>query len=148
MVARPSLGKVQAMPPVSESKIAELVDDFYRKIRIDPLIGPIFATAIGEDWGPHLQKMRTFWSSVMLASRTYKGNPMVAHMNLPRLTREHFNRWLALWRQTTAEICGEPVASLFVQKAEMIGERLLEGISAYRDSSNGAANGNPTLQAG
>ena len=148
MTARPSPGKMEAMPPVSESKIAELVDDFYGKIRIDPLIGPIFATAIGEDWGPHLAKMRTFWSSVMLASGTYKGNPMIAHLNLPRLTREHFDCWLALWRQTTAEVCGKSVASLFVQKAEMIGERLLDGISAYRDLSNSAGNENPTLQAG
>ncbi len=136
------------MPPVTESIIAELVHDFYGKIRTDALLGPIFASAIGDNWGPHLQKMTAFWSTVMLASRTYKGNPMVAHMNLPQLTREHFNRWLGLWRQTTAEICSEPAASLFVQKAEGIAERLLAGISAYRDSLNGSASGNPTLQTG
>jgi hemoglobin len=143
-----STGKVQPMPPVTESIIAELVDDFYGKIRIDPLLGPIFASAIGDNWGPHLHKMKAFWSTVMLASRTYKGNPMVAHMNLPQLTCEHFNRWLGLWRQTTTEICSEPAASLFVRKAEMIGERLLAGISAYRDALNGSASGNPTLQTG
>ncbi|MGH9617712.1 MAG: group III truncated hemoglobin [Acidobacteriaceae bacterium] len=136
------------MPQVTEPEIATLVDDFYGKIRIDPLLGPIFASAIGEDWGPHLAKMRAFWSTAMLASRTYKGNPMLVHLNLPRLTRDHFNRWLGLWRQTTAEICSEPVASLFVRKAEMIAERLLDGISAYRDSLDGAASGSPTLQAG
>ena len=136
------------MPPVTESMIAELVDDFYGKIRVDPLLGPIFDSAIGDNWDLHLQKMKAFWSTVMLASRTYKGNPMIAHMNLPQLTSEHFSRWLGLWRQTTAERCSEPAASLFVRQAEMIGERLLAGISAYRDSSNGSAGGNPTLQTG
>lgn len=135
------------MSQITESKIAALVDDFYGKIRTDALLGPIFSEAIGDDWGPHLQKMRTFWSSVVLASRTYKGNPMIAHLNLPRLTREHFDRWLKLWRQTTAEVCGEPDASLFVQKAEMIGERLLDGITAYRGPFNGAADESSILPA-
>jgi hemoglobin len=136
------------MPPVTESMIAELVDDFYGKIRVDPLLGPIFDSAIGDNWDLHLQKMKAFWSSVMLASRTYKGNPMITHMNLPQLTREHFNRWLGLWRQTTSEICSEPAASLFVRQAEGIAERLLAGISAYRDSLDRSQGGNPTLQAG
>ncbi|MEO6829165.1 MAG: group III truncated hemoglobin [Acidobacteriaceae bacterium] len=122
------------MPPVTESEIAELVDNFYGKIRVDPVLGPIFAAVIGEDWGPHLEKMRRFWATVMLASRTYKGNPMIAHLNLPRLTRAHFDRWLELWRETTAEVCSEPTAALFVLKAEMIADRLLSSISVYRDS--------------
>ena len=116
---------------LSEEQIAELVDRFYARVRGDELIGPIFDTAIGDQWGPHLAKMRAFWSTVMLASRTYKGNPMMAHLNLLRLTREHFDRWLELWRQTTAELCGEAVANQFVRKAEMIAERLLETISLY-----------------
>ncbi len=135
------------MQTTTEPEIAELVDNFYGKIRTDLVLGPIFASVIGDDWGPHLQKMKNFWSTVMLASRTYKGNPMMAHLNLPRLSRAHFDRWLQLWRETTAEICGEPAASLFVEKAEMIGDRLLHAISAYRDSLPDPA-GEQTLQAG
>jgi|SRR5665213_569558 len=136
------------MPPVTESQIAELVDNFYGKIRTDPVLGPIFASVIGEDWGPHLAKMRAFWSTVILASRTYKGNPMMAHMNLPQLKWEQFDRWLKLWRETTAEVCGEPVASLFVQKAETIAGRFLHAISAYHDSLSDSAHGEQTFQAG
>jgi hemoglobin len=141
-------GNIFAMPPVTETEIAELVDNFYGKIRTDPFLGPIFASAIGEDWGPHLEKMRAFWSSVMLGARTYKGNPMIAHMSLPRLTRGHFDRWLALWRQTTAQICDESTALLFVRKAEMIAERLLYGVSAYHDSLAASADGEHALQTG
>ena len=122
------------MPPVTEAQIAELVDNFYGKVRVDPLIGPIFESALGGEWGPHLAKMRSFWSTVVLASHTYKGNPMIVHLNLPRLTQAHFDRWLGLWRETTAEICDEPAAAMFVQKAEMIAERFLFAISSYRDS--------------
>lgn len=134
------------MAPVTEEQIAELVDSFYGRVRGDVVLGPIFASAIGENWDPHLTKMRAFWSSVMLASRTYKGNPMVAHLNLPRLTREHFEQWLALWRETAREVCVEPLASAFVHKAEMIAERLLHTICLYHDSAVDSANADRTLQ--
>lgn len=120
---------------VTEDSIAELVDTFYGKIRTDQLLGPIFAGAIGSDWGPHLGKMKAFWSSVLLASGTYKGNPMIAHLQLPRLTEQHFAHWLQLWRETAATLCSEELASVFVGKAESIGERLLYVISAYPESA-------------
>ena len=120
---------------VTEDSIAELVDTFYMRIRDDQLLGPIFADAIGGDWGPHLSKMKRFWSSVLLASRTYKGNPMIAHLQLPRLTEDHFERWLQLWRETTAQLCSDELASIFNRKAEMIGESLLHAISRYHPSA-------------
>jgi hemoglobin len=118
---------------VTEDCIAQLIDTFYGKIRQDQVLGPIFEGAIGAEWEPHLRKMKAFWSSVLLATRTYKGNPMVAHVQLPRLTQRHFDRWLKLWREVTAELCSEQVAAIFIQRAEMIGERLLHTISAYHD---------------
>lgn len=120
---------------VTEDSIAELVDTFYGKVRTDQLLGPIFAGAIGADWGPHLDKMKAFWSSVLLASGTYKGNPMIAHLQLPRLTRQHFEHWLQLWRETAATLCSEDLARVFVGKAEAIGDRLLYVISAYHASA-------------
>lgn len=60
---------------------------------------------IADGWEPHLTKMRAFWSSLTLASGRYKGNPMMAHLMLtPSIGAEHFERWLALWRQTAAEL--------------------------------------------
>jgi hemoglobin len=120
---------------VTTHSIADLVDTFYSRIRDDQMLGPIFADAIGTDWGPHLDKMKTFWSSVLLVSRAYKGNPMIAHLQLPRLTQDHFERWSQLWRETALVLCSEELASLFIQKAQMIGERLLYAISTYHESA-------------
>ncbi|HVW10305.1 MAG TPA: group III truncated hemoglobin [Bryobacteraceae bacterium] len=118
---------------VDENSIADMLDTFYGAIREDLLLGPIFAAAMGEDWGPHLAKMKAFWSTVLLASRTYKGNPMMAHLQLPRLTETHFERWLELWRETSARLCTKAPAEMFVQKAEGIGARLLGAITQYHD---------------
>jgi hemoglobin len=119
---------------ITEDNIAELVDSFYSRIRDDQLLGPIFADAIGNDWGPHLDKMKRFWSSVVLATRKYKGNPMMAHLQLLRLTEDHFGRWLQLWSETVAGLCSEELARFFIGRAEMIGERLLHAISSYHES--------------
>ena len=120
---------------VDERSIGDMVDAFYGAIRQDALLGPIFADAIGENWGPHLAKMKAFWSSVLLASRIYKGNPMIAHLRLPLLTQMHFERWLELWRDTAAALCSQELGQVFVQPAEAIGARLLYTISQYHNAT-------------
>ena len=41
----------------SLTQIKELVDLFYEKVRMDPLIGPIFEEKIKGNWDKHLEKM-------------------------------------------------------------------------------------------
>ena len=89
---------------ISEPAIATLVSRFYAKARKDPMIGPLFEQAV-EDWDEHLAKLSDFWSSVMLTTGRYKGNPMAAHMRQP-IEPEFFDRWLDLWRETTGEVFG------------------------------------------
>ena len=67
---------------ITEPAIAALVARFYGKARLDPLIGPVFNNTI-DDWDEHLRTLNAFWSSVMLTSGRYKGNPMAAHLKLP-----------------------------------------------------------------
>ncbi len=82
---------------VTEESIVQLVDSFYDQIRETPELKDIFENAIGktkEDWHEHLQKMYAFWSSLMLRSGRYQGNPMKAHKDLPYFPPEyrfHFN---------------------------------------------------------
>ena len=72
---------------VSEDGIRQLVDAFYVKVRADPELAPIFAHAIPGDWKPHLTKMYAFWSSVMLTTGRYKGNPVAKHLVIPGMKR-------------------------------------------------------------
>ena len=115
-------------PAIDEAIIRSLVQGFYAKVREDPKLGPIFNRVIGEDWDQHLAKMCDFWSSVMLLTGTYKGNPMVAHMRLKMVRPEHFERWLALFREAATELCDPEVAALFVGKAENIARSLQLGM--------------------
>ena len=64
---------------MTEQQLATLVDRFYAKVRADEVLGPVFNGAV-HDWPEHLEKLSAFWSSVMLTTGRYKGNPMAAHM--------------------------------------------------------------------
>ena len=114
-----------AMAPfetITEPAIAALVGRFYGKARCDPLIGPVFNTAV-QDWDEHLRKLCDFWSSVMLTSGRYKGNPMAAHLRHP-IEPAFFERWLMLWRETASKLFAPAIAERFRDKAERIAESL------------------------
>jgi hemoglobin len=117
-----------AMPPaegerLSEDAIRHLVDSFYDKVRVDPELGPIFERAIS-DWEPHLATMRNFWSSIMLTSGRYKGNPMAVHLRVAGIEPRLFARWLALFDETCRELFDADLAAAFQVKAERIAENL------------------------
>jgi hemoglobin len=117
---------------LSEPALRRLVDTFYARIRQDELLAPIFHNAIGDRWPEHLETLTRFWCSVMLAAGTYKGNPMAAHLKLPRLGLIHLHRWLTLWGQTTTELLPAPAARELQNKATMMGERILETVAAQQ----------------
>jgi len=109
---------------ISEDRLSALVDRFYAKVRRDPMIGPVFNDAV-DDWPEHLEKLSRFWSSVMLTSGRYKGNPAAAHIkHAGRIKPEMFERWLALWRETTDEMFPPEEAAQLQAKADRIGESL------------------------
>lgn len=120
---------------ITEDDIARLVPAFYARIRKDEILGPIFDGAI-EDWPHHLGKLEAFWSSVMLHSGRYKGQPMAVHVRHgPAMQPENFARWLALWQQTSAELLAPEVAAAFQEKAARIAESLQLGVQFYRDKN-------------
>jgi hemoglobin len=117
-----------AAAPVTDPELSLLVDRFYAKVRRDEVLGPVFNAAI-HDWDEHLEKLSAFWSSVMLTSGRYKGNPMAAHLKHGDTIRPPmFERWLQIWRETAEETLNEGGAAGVVAKAERIAESLQLGM--------------------
>jgi len=113
---------------VTDDQLSHLVHRFYAKVRQDEVLGPVFNAAI-HDWDEHLEKLSAFWSSVMLTSGRYKGNPMAAHLKHGDTIRPPmFERWLQLWRETAGETLSEAGAAGVVSKAERIAESLQLGL--------------------
>lgn len=109
---------------IDEAALERLIPAFYARVREDAELGPIFNDAVG-DWPEHLEKLVAFWSSVMLTSGRYKGNPMMAHLrHKSRLTPALFDRWLALWGDVTDEMMAPDAAAALQAKAARIAESL------------------------
>lgn len=108
---------------ITEESIKTLVDTFYNKVQKDEALGPIFNGVI-QDWPPHLQRMYAFWSSVVLQTGRYKGNPVSKHADIMPFDRELFSRWLALFAETASEVFEEDQAQVFVEKSENIARSL------------------------
>lgn len=83
--------------------IKKLVDSFYSKVKEDELLKDIFNNVIEDRWPEHLEKMYTFWQTVLLGEHTYYGAPFMPHANLP-VSKKHFDRWLALFFETLDEL--------------------------------------------
>ena len=121
--ARPEMTvRLMAETGLDEETLRALVHRFYERVRADAMLGPIFAARIA-DWGPHLARMVEFWSSVALMTGRYHGAPVPAHANLP-VTWDHFERWLALFRQTAHEVCPPQGADHVIAAAERIARSL------------------------
>lgn len=138
------MGRLQ----LDEGGLRELVEAFYTRVRADEALGPIFNDAI-DDWPEHLGKLAAFWSSVMLTSGRYKGQPVPAHMkHRDRITPALFDRWLALWAETTSELMAPEAADALQNKAQRIAESLklamffrLDGPRVPEGTGHGAVTG-------
>jgi hemoglobin len=110
-----------------------LVDEFYGKVREDELIGPIFNEVIKDNWTAHLEKMYSFWQTVLLQEMTYKGAPFPKHMKLP-VEQEHFDRWLQLFYETIdSYFFGEKADELKMRSRKMA-EMFMMKINFFREN--------------
>lgn len=116
---------------ITEESIKCLVLKFYEKIKLDKYLSPIFSQVIGtehEIWDKHLHKMMLFWSSVMLKSKKYEGNPFLKHKNLPPFNLVLFDKWLELFEETVREIHPLEIALQYIEKSKLIAESLKSGL--------------------
>ncbi|MGD9665163.1 MAG: group III truncated hemoglobin [Novosphingobium sp.] len=128
---------------IDDEGLGRLVDAFYASVRADEELGPIFNDAIA-DWPEHLEKLTNFWSSVMLTSGRYKGQPVPAHVkHRARITPELFERWLALWASTTNAMMEPAAAAALQDKAQRIAQSLQLAMFFRIDADAPSRNGTP-----
>ncbi|OJY69658.1 MAG: preprotein translocase subunit TatC [Sphingobium sp. 66-54] len=109
---------------LAETDLERLIPRFYARVREDAQLGPVFNDIV-EDWPEHLEKLVAFWSSVMLGSGRYKGNPVMAHgRHSTRMPPELFARWLEIWADVTNEEMAPAIAAALQAKAGRIAESL------------------------
>jgi len=122
---QPAPSPVQSQHP----DLAHLVETFYARARADALIGPVFAAHV-EDWPHHLRALTAFWAAQLHGRGTYRGAPIAAHRALsPALAAPMFERWLALWQETTAQLMPAAQAQVLQARATRIAQVLREAVA-------------------
>ena len=110
---------------ITEDLIRAVVVEFYRRVRLDEEIGPIFDAHV-ENWDIHLSRMADFWSSILLWSGRYTGKPMVRHRAIPELAYGHFDRWIELFEATLRDLCAAREAEVFLARALRMREAMIK----------------------
>ncbi len=120
----------------SRPDIKLLVETFYGRIRLHPVLGPIFNRII-EDWPTHLMLLTDFWETQLLFERKYWGNPLVAHQEVDEkmnhtMQSEHFGLWLNLWFQTLDELFQGETAQIAKNRARKMSTMLFLNVFENR----------------
>ena len=108
----------------SKKDIEFLVDEFYKQVVKDDVIGFFFTEVIKLDWDNHIPIMYSFWETLILGNGDYKGNPMLKHISLNRKEKmlpKHFDKWLELWKATLEANFKGKNAIKALEKAQQIG---------------------------
>lgn len=113
--------------PITESSIPQLVDAFYARVREDAVLSPIFESTLAGKWDEHMPRMYAFWTKILLGRGEFQSNVFGKHMVLAGIEREHFVRWLTLFRMTAIEVFGIDDAKVPIQVAERIAGSLQLG---------------------
>ena len=112
-----------------------LIDSFYKKVIVDPTISHFFTEVVKISWEKHIPIMYSFWDTVLFGTMTYKGNPMIKHIELDKkehLNKEHFAQWIKLWEETIDDHFSGAIAEKAKQKAESIEILMLNKIEQSR----------------
>jgi hemoglobin len=126
-----------ALDLCTEEEIVQLVYGFYDAVRADAVLGPIFNQHV-KNWDTHLPVMVDFWSSALRGTARFRGSPMPKHAALPDLSLELFQRWLGLFRETTAALPNTALAEKANDLAKRIAQSLWYGYQMSQDGSKPA----------
>ncbi len=120
--------------------VSLLVRTFYKKIRKDKVLGPIFNNSI-TDWESHLELLTDFWETQLFLKRKYHGNPITAHQEVDEkinhtVTSEHFGLWLNYWFSTIDELYTGEIAWIAKNRAQKMSTMLFMKIFENRTKNS------------
>ena len=118
---------------IDRGSIEKLVRKFYVRVLEDELLRPFFIVALGDDinndkWYEHLHTLDNFWTSLLTGEGRYMGDPLMPHMFMSRLTVEHFEQWLKLFRRTLDDIYEPKTVIKIYGRAKALSTRFISDL--------------------
>jgi hemoglobin len=133
------------MPDIETRDDCErLVRAFYARAFADPLIGWLFVDVAKLDLDAHAPVIASFWETILLGARTYRGGAFRPHAVLHAkagLRAGHFERWLTLWRATVDDLFAGERAELAKSHAERVAQAFLSRLRSMPAGGDPAPSG-------
>jgi len=120
----------------NKEDIKIFVDEFYRRARSNELLGKVFNSEVNPDeWPKHLERMYSFWNTVLFGQADYKGNPFSKHSNL-QIADPHFEIWIATLSEVIDKYFDGPKADEVKWRAEKMGELFKSKLKAIKEKES------------
>jgi hemoglobin len=122
----------------TRSDIDRLLREFYNIAIPDTEIGHHF---VDMDLETHLPVIGDFWEKILFARPIYFGNPLIVHEMLQKrspLEREHFARWVEIFRGTVDRYFAGSTAEKAKQLAGAIANNLHQRLNGGTAITRGA----------
>ena len=107
----------------SRNDIETFLWAFYKKAFDADLIGRFFTEVVPLDLPSHVPIIADFWDSVVFNARGYRKNVMEVHQHihlLSNIKKEHLDRWVKIFTETTDEFFEGEKATLMKHRARSI----------------------------
>lgn len=114
---------------------------FYTRALSDPVIGYLFTDVAQLDLEHHLPVIGDFWESTIFGTGGYarhRRNPLLIHGQLDSLEPlqpAHFQRWLALFRESVDQTFRGERATFLKMRSEAIAARMQEFLDGARTAA-------------
>jgi hemoglobin len=82
---------------LTDGDLDGLLTAFYVTLADDALLAPYFAAV---DMVAHMPRIVAFWSTMLFQTGRYSGSAFRPHLEMPGLTADHFQHWVAILETT------------------------------------------------
>jgi len=131
-----SAGKPVLYEAIGRERVAQVVDDFYARVRKHPALAEPFAAVA--DWDEHKARMTHYWWRSLGGPRyrPYRYEVMARHEPV-EVSPELLKDWLALFVQTLREHLPDELARPWYERARRIAASL-QVLAERRNAGKGA----------
>src|SRR5215207_4970250 len=103
--------------------IEHILKAFYEQAFKDTSIGHFFTEVVPLNLETHLPVIADFWESIIFNTHGYRKNVMEVHQHihgLSNIKKEHLDKWVKIFMETTDELFAGDKATLIKQRARSI----------------------------
>ncbi len=112
----------------NKTDIKLLVTTFYNNVLANNDLKNKFAPHLSEHWDEHIERLSSFWQTIVLKEMTYQGKPDKIHFSM-NLDAKDFDHWYNVWSGTVDTLFEGPNAEKAKHRGKTMAQDFLKKIN-------------------